>query len=87
MEKMFLMERIDRFLISEEWLGNDFAAESTILKGALSDHWPVCLSQSKGNRPWNASFRFESMWMSHKEFEPQIQEWWNELCNLKGTKM
>jgi len=67
--RAFVMERLDRFLLSEESFDKGFEVESFILKGNLSDHCPICLDISKREKSKIIPFRFEAMWHDHPDLE------------------
>ncbi|GLJ39721.1 hypothetical protein SUGI_0811990 [Cryptomeria japonica] len=43
-----IVERLDRFLVTGEWLGQNLALESLILSLIRSDHYPICLEVALG---------------------------------------
>lgn len=73
-----IAERLDRFLVSGEWLGQNLALESSILSLTGSDHYPiyleVALAQAKGGTP----FRFEKTWLRVTKLHDLLVAWWNE---------
>ncbi|GKV01676.1 hypothetical protein SLEP1_g14215 [Rubroshorea leprosula] len=70
------MSRLDRFLVSTDFLINFPELTQKGLMRDLSDHSPIMLVNSSkdwGPRP----FRSLDCWMEHKEFKAFIQEKWN----------
>ena len=66
------MECLHRFLLINEWFEKGFEVESFILKGALSDHCPICLDISDGEKAKNVPFRFKGVQHDHPDLENRI---------------
>ncbi|GLJ44609.1 hypothetical protein SUGI_0937580 [Cryptomeria japonica] len=80
-----ILERLDIIFTGSFWIRGKFDLESIILPITLSNHFPVqlnCtipLSKVKGN------FKFLSMWWRDTNFELNIEKWWEECTDIKGT--
>lgn len=74
-----IAERLDRFLMVGNWLGQNHLIESSILSLVGSDHSPICLTIDKGQFLGRALFRFEKMWVRDPAIQDLILKWWNEL--------
>ncbi|GKV22646.1 hypothetical protein SLEP1_g32498 [Rubroshorea leprosula] len=78
------MSRLDRFLVSEEWLLNWEDAKQWGLKRTISDHCPVILKNQKidwGPKP----FRFFDVWMERPGFKELVEETWKS-AEVQGWK-
>ena len=58
-----------------------------MLPTAGSDYWLVCLSWDGVVAGLPNPFHFEQFWLKHKEFEGLVEQWWQEMENLGGTRM
>ena len=65
--------RLDRALISMDWLGIFHYKLSTLVRIG-SDHSPISLSLDKINRKKAFLFRFEKMWLDHPGLCNNIKE-------------
>ena len=54
---------------------------------AGSDHWPVCLSWEGAMDQLPKSFCFKQFWLEHKDFKGLVEQWWQEMADLGGTRM
>lgn len=77
-----IMSRLDRFLVSSEWMDVYSDAYQLALLKLASDHYPIMLG-TKCERWGPNLFRFELIWLEEKEFPQLIAEWWKEL-QLEG---
>ncbi|XP_058096321.1 uncharacterized protein LOC131241982 [Magnolia sinica] len=91
-----IQSRLDRFLLSTDWLEAFPAASQLALPRITSDHCPILLSledESWGPKP----FRFNSSRINLKDFKQRLKEWWSSfqvegfaghklLCKLKLLK-
>ncbi|WJX93350.1 hypothetical protein P8452_74886 [Trifolium repens] len=69
------MSRIDRALVSEEWLSVWGQPSLWILSRSISDHCPLVLRHNFidwGPRP----FRFNNHWLNHANFKKVVEEFW-----------
>ncbi|GKV35275.1 hypothetical protein SLEP1_g43574 [Rubroshorea leprosula] len=70
-----LMSRIDRFLMSEEWLNKWGEATQWGLTRTVSDHCPILLRHQKVN--WGPKpFRFFDVWLEQEGCREVIREAW-----------
>ena len=81
-----IMERLDRFLLSEDFLIHGHIPKVKTLNNAGSDHWPVMVEMWKTNVSLSP-FRFQLMWLRDSSFRPRVQQWWKEGKPRHGTKM
>ncbi|GKV37516.1 hypothetical protein SLEP1_g45542 [Rubroshorea leprosula] len=76
------MSRIDRALLSEEWLSTWGEATQWGLSRIVSDHCPILLRHKKVN--WGPKpFRFFDIWLEQKECRELIRKAW-EQANIQG---
>jgi hypothetical protein len=69
------MSRIDRVLVSEEWLNVRGMSSLWVLPRDISDHCPLLLKNNVfdwGPKP----FRFNNSWIGHKDFKSIVEETW-----------
>ncbi|RVW50774.1 LINE-1 reverse transcriptase-like [Vitis vinifera] len=69
--------RLDRFLVSQDWLDIFRGVVQCRLPRPTSDHFPILLKgggMSRGPSP----FRFENMWLKVDGFKELLREWWQE---------
>jgi hypothetical protein len=52
-----------------------------------SDHWPILLTLNISGTPGRKPFRFEKFWLTHPDFQTNIQQWWEEAATQTGTPM
>jgi hypothetical protein len=72
------MSRIDRALVSEDWISTWGYPSLWILPRSVSDHCPLVLRYNNvdwGPRP----FRFNNFWLSHKDFKSFVESVWRSL--------
>ena len=83
-----LCEMVDEpeSVLEELFLSGTTMTTSIIPFGGL-DHWLVQLEAIFMGIPKNIPFRFENAWLSHPEFNSNIDKWWKEDLNIQGTKM
>jgi exonuclease III len=76
------MSRIDRMLVSDDWLTSWGNLSPWVLPRAVSDHYAIMLRYNDvdwGPKP----FRFNNHWIIHKEFKGLVEEFWRN-CNYTG---
>jgi hypothetical protein len=69
------MSRIDRCLLSEDWLNEWGVCSLWVLPRDISDHCPLLLKRNNcdwGPRP----FRFNNHWLVHKDYKKVVEETW-----------
>ena len=73
--------RLDRLLINPEWLLPFPTLKTSLLKRAISDHYPLLASTSGKN--WGPkSFRFLNCWLSHPKCLKTIEKSWTSAKKL-----
>ena len=68
--------KLDRFLISPEWLSKWSASSQYTLKRSFSDHCPVMLKSQSidwGPKP----FRILDCWLKDQSFKKLVQQTWS----------
>jgi hypothetical protein len=70
-----LLQRLDWFFISQEWLVFYPDTRATTLPRDISDH-VSCLISFKSKVPKPKIFRFENFWLQFEEFMPVFQNSW-----------
>jgi hypothetical protein len=76
------MSRIDRVLMSDDWLRIWANPSLWVLPRTVSDHCPLVIrynSADWGPRP----FRFNNHWLLNKNFNGLVEEYWMG-CNFTG---
>ena len=70
--------RLDRFLLSNEWVEGYPCLRQEVDVRTVSDHSPLILDTSPPK--WGPTpFRFENAWMEHKHFGRDFENWWKEI--------
>ena len=82
-----LASKLDRFIISEDLILSGLDLSAMILPFGGSDHWPIQLEASFIGMPRNRPFRFENIWLTHPNFNNNIEKWWTEYLDVQGTKI
>ena len=68
--------RLDRFLVTSDWIDLYPEVCQIALPKPNSDHCPILLIYK--TLKWGPSpFRLEPMWLEDKRFSALIKEWWN----------
>ena len=67
--------RLDRFLVTQNWLDQFSGAVQSRLPRPTSDHFPILL-KSGGLRQGPSPFRFENMWLKVDGFKDLLRGWW-----------
>lgn len=76
------MSRLDRFLISEDFISRWRITAQWVGDRDVSDHCPIWLISSKAN--WGPKpFRFNNCWLEHKDFHKEVKECW-ESNHMQG---
>ncbi|KAG6466890.1 hypothetical protein ZIOFF_075312 [Zingiber officinale] len=68
-------KRLDRVLLSSSWGSLDFTVRVEHLSRAASDHCPLLVEFPGFQRP-RASFRFQRMWVRHRDFMQTVRLNW-----------
>lgn len=82
-----ISERLDWFLVFENWFnsGQDFV--SSVLPFTGSDHFPILFSLLEDRAPWKLPFKFEPMWLRDQSFLPSLKKWWLSAPHIPGFGM
>lgn len=69
--------RIDRFLLSNQWVETFKEYKLERLHRPTSDHFSIALNM--GAFKWGPMpFRFENMWLEDPSFKSNVEQWWKE---------
>lgn len=81
-----VMERLDRFLISPDWL-SDWPSLSTshLLKMAASDHCPILLTFARPFGLTPKPFRFEDFWLRYPDSWRVVQSAWDRGLSVAAS--
>lgn len=69
--KDLIMSKLDRVMISEEWMNKELSLKALPKIG--SDHNPLLLNVAQGKTK-KIPFRFENMWLQHKDFHENLKD-------------
>ncbi|RVW46561.1 LINE-1 reverse transcriptase-like [Vitis vinifera] len=67
--------RLDRYLVTQNWLDKFCGVVQCRLPRPTSDHFPILL-KGGGLRRGPSPFRFENMWLKVDGFKDLLREWW-----------
>ena len=67
--------RLDRFLVTQNWLDHFNEVVQSRLPRHTSDHFPILL-MGGGLRRGPSPFRFENMWLKADGFTDLLRGWW-----------
>ncbi|RVW27451.1 Transposon TX1 uncharacterized 149 kDa protein [Vitis vinifera] len=70
--------RLDRFLVSPNWIDQYSRAIQRRLPRPISDHFPILL-EGGGLRRGPYPFKFENMWLKAEGFKELIEGWWQGI--------
>lgn len=75
MRKVFfqIMERLDHFLVSENWFSFNLEFCSSVVPYTGSDHFPILFSILEDKTPQKLPFKFEPMWFRDQSFLPLLK--------------
>lgn len=82
-----IAERLDRFLLFENWLQSDLEFSSSILPMSGSDLYPISLCILEDKAPFWSPFKFEPMWFRDASFLPLLRNWWESAPFCAGSRM
>ena len=68
-----MMRRLDRFIVSRDWLDVFPDSIQRILSHPIFFHCPILLES--GMEDWVPPFRFEIMWLQEKNFSQCVKHW------------
>ncbi|XP_059070965.1 uncharacterized protein LOC131862171 [Cryptomeria japonica] len=80
-----IFERLDKIFVGSFWIRASFDLESKIQPITLSDHYPVQLTCTIPLMKVKGNFKFLSMWWRDSNFEENMEKWWKECKDIKGT--
>ena len=69
---------LDRFLVHTSFLTLGLFANSEILQACTSDHKPISLSLTPGEKLGPIPFRFSPLWVSMDGFHDLVSETWQK---------
>lgn len=72
-----IVERLDHFLLSKNWIDSNFELFSSILPISGSDHFPISLVVIEDSSSFKSPFKFEPMWFRDSSFLSLLMKWWN----------
>ena len=67
--------KLDRFLVTQNWLDQFSGVFQSRLPRPTSDHFPILL-EGGGLRRGPSPFRFENMWLKVEGFKDLLRGWW-----------
>ncbi|XP_059075377.1 uncharacterized protein LOC131875313 [Cryptomeria japonica] len=83
----WIVERLDRFLVSCFWIGGGWSTNSEVLDWRGSDHWPIKLVSSSARVARSPSFKFQLMWLRDPSLQDLVADWWRKGRPAFGTAM
>ena len=69
------MSRIDRILVSVDWVDHFGIVSQRVLPCVISDHCPL-LVEAGGVDRGRCAFKFENMWLGVEGFVERVKQWW-----------
>lgn len=82
----FITQKLDSFLLFENWIYSSTIWEASILPFTSLDHFPITLLLPNDNVPIQCPFKFEKMWLRDENLKELIAQWWSSAPVVKGTK-
>ncbi|RVW55063.1 hypothetical protein CK203_066961 [Vitis vinifera] len=70
--------RLDRFLVTQQWLDMFSGVAQCRMHRPTSDHFPILL-MGGGLRRGPTPFRFENMWLKMDDFKGLLRGWWQGI--------
>ncbi|KAI5334705.1 hypothetical protein L3X38_024838 [Prunus dulcis] len=82
-DNTIIYERLDRALANPDWMRLLPHSELQNLHIMRSDHGPIFLKCNQISRRIPKAFKFEAMWLAHKDFDQVVSQVWN--CSHGGN--
>ena len=73
--------RLDRFLVHSSFLTLGLFANSEILQACTSDHKPISLALTSGEKLGPIPFRFSPLWVTMDRFLDLVTETWKKAVS------
>ena len=73
------MSRIDRTLVSVDWVNHFGNVSQRVLLRVISDHC-LLLVEAGGVGRGHCAFKFENMWLKVEGFVERVKLWWEGYC-------
>ena len=77
------MSRIDRTLVSVDWVDHFGNVSQRVLPHVTFDHCPLLVEAGAVGRG-RCAFKFENMWLKVEGFVKRVKHWW-ERYNFMGS--
>ena len=74
------MSRIDRTLVSVDWVDHFGNVSQRVLPCVVSDHCPLLVVVVGSVNKGRSAFKFENMWLKEEGFVERVRQWWNGYC-------
>ena len=71
-----ISKRLDRLLVSADFLDCDFLLKQWIGCGGVSDHQPVFLQISSQSPKAHSPFKFNAGWLDHSDLVDALKDSW-----------
>eukprot|EP00253_Pinus_taeda_P017824 PITA_17824 len=78
--------KVDIFIISEDLILSGLDLSAMVLPFGGLDHLPIQLEASFIGTPRSKPFRFKNIWLTHPDFNNNIEKWWIEDLNVEDTQ-
>ncbi|CAL9002648.1 unnamed protein product, partial [Prunus brigantina] len=82
-DNTIIYERLDRALANPNWMRLHPHSELQNLPIVRSDHGPIFLKCNHSSKRIPKAFKFEAMWLAHKDFDQVVSQVWN--CSYVGN--
>ena len=69
------MSRIDKTLVSVDWVDHFGNVSQMVLLRVISDHYPL-LVEASGVGRGRCAFKFKNMWLKVEGFVERVKQWW-----------
>lgn len=73
-----MWQRLDRYLCNSDWLSLCYDIQAVHLNRENSDHAPLLGLFKLSSASGQGCFRFQHMWVKHKEFKQMVKENWDQ---------